>query len=63
MGSIESICIFLNSGRTFTFRNIVILCDNESMLSFSYVAMSDGGSKRAMFPKRGIAGWTVMESD
>ena len=53
------ICIFTPTGRTYTFKNVTMVCDNETVLQFSYKAMSDGKDKVATFPKSGIAGWSV----
>lgn len=53
------ICIFTTTGRTYTFRDIEMICDNETMLVFSYEAMSDGESKVATFPKATLCGWSV----
>jgi len=55
---IELLHIFLNSGKTFTFRNIKLVTDNESVLVFEYSAISDGKTKQAIFAKNGIAGWS-----
>ena len=55
------ICIFTNQGKTFTFKNIELLVDNESVLVFSYRAMSDGLEKQATFPKANICGWSLTE--
>lgn len=55
------ICIFTDSGNTFTFRDIEILHDNESVIQFSYRAMSDGLEKIATFPKANICGWSLTE--
>ena len=55
------ICIFASSGKTFTFKNIELLCDNESVIQFSYRAMSDGLEKIATFPKANICGWSLTE--
>jgi hypothetical protein len=55
----SSLCIFLNSGRTFTFRNVQIECDNESVLGFSYTAMSDGKLKAGTFQKSQMAGYSL----
>lgn len=41
----KSLCVFMSSGRTFTFKDVVIIYDNEHMLSFRYSAMSDGLEK------------------
>jgi hypothetical protein len=55
------ICIFTPLGHTFTFDNISITCDNESVLAFEYVAMSDGFTKVATFYKKNIVGVSVSE--
>jgi len=53
------ICIFTSTGRTYTFRDVVLTCDNETVLQFSYAAMSDNQFKTATFPKNTICGWSV----
>ena len=53
------LCIFTHTGRTYTFKEVDIVCDNESMLQFTYAAMSDDKSKEAKFPKMNIAGWST----
>lgn len=53
------ICIFTPTGRTYTFKNVEIICDNESVLQFDYSAMSDGLSKTATFPKNTLCGWSL----
>lgn len=58
-----SICIFTPTGRTYTFRNVTIDCDNESVIAFSYSAMSDGLRKKATFPKWNIAGWSLTPKE
>ena len=57
------ICIFTHYGRTYTFKDITIVCSNETMLSFSYTAMSDGKMKTANFPKANLCGWSVTEKE
>ena len=54
-----NICIFLESGRTFTFKDVSEITDNESTLAFSYYAMSDGLRKRVTFSKFRIVGSTI----
>ena len=56
-----NICFFLPTGRTFTFRNAEIVCDNETVLVINYRAMSDGQHKRLTMQKSGIAGWSIEE--
>ena len=53
--------IFLESGRTFTFKKVSDIVDNESVLAFDYVAMSDGNSKRASFSKFRIVGYSIAK--
>lgn len=53
---LASICIFLTSGRTFTFREVSIIHDNESAITFSYTAMSDENEKTVTFYKNHVAG-------
>jgi hypothetical protein len=54
----DAICIFMESGRTFTFKNVELLCDNESVLKFGYQAMSDDQVKVGIFLKHQIVGWS-----
>jgi len=51
IAAIENLCIFLVSGRTYTFKNVAHIVDNENCISFSYTAMSDGKRKCATFCK------------
>ncbi len=53
---LKSLCLFLVSGHTFTFRNVVIMNDNETAITFSYKAMSDNQQKVATFYKSLVAG-------
>lgn len=53
------LCIFLKTGTTFTFQSVEVVVSNENHLQFDYVAMSDGKTKTAHFPKGNIAGWSV----
>lgn len=54
-----TLCVFLQTGRTFTFKSVEIVHDNESVLVFTYKAMSDGKVKRGTFQKQIIAGWAT----
>ena len=58
--SSEVLHLFLASGHTFTFRDVVITSDNETTISFCYTAMSDGRQKRATFSKSLVAGVSVL---
>lgn len=58
---IELLHIFTQYGHTFTFKNVTILCNNETHLQFSYKAMSDGKEKIGNFPKGNICGWTTTK--
>ena len=53
---LQSICLFLASGHTFTFRNVTILHDNETVIVFTYTAMPDGEKKEGVFYKTLVAG-------
>lgn len=53
------LCVFLNTGNTFTFRNVAVIHDNEFAIEFSYVAMSDGQLKVARFFKKNVAGISI----
>ena len=53
---LQILCLFMNTGRTYTFRNVRLIMDNESVIVFSYTAMSDGLSKTATFYKDHVAG-------
>lgn len=57
----ESICFFLVSGRTFTFRDAKVVQDNESEITIHYTAMSDGKTKAARFSKQHVAGIAYCE--
>ena len=57
------LCIFTPAGKTFTFRNVHVLADNETVLHFSYTAMSDGRTKTATFPKSTICGWSLTSNE
>lgn len=56
-----TICFFLVSGKTFTFKNASIIHDNETVWMIEYVAMSDGHSKRATFFKQNVVGIAVSD--
>jgi hypothetical protein len=53
------LCIFTPTGRTYTFKNVRIVCDNETVLQFEYRAMSDSRRKVATFPKATLCGWSL----
>ena len=59
----QILCIFTHTGRTYTFKEVRITCDNETILQFSYSAMSDGKDKIATFPKNAICGWSVTPKE
>lgn len=52
----RSVCFFLNTGRTFTFHNVDIVQDNETVVVIHYTGMSDGQEKQATFYKSGFVG-------
>ena len=53
---LASVCFFLCTGRTFTFRDVTMVTDNETVWIIGYKAMSDGNSKQATFYKNQVAG-------
>ncbi len=55
------LCIFTEMGRTYTFRDVKILTDNETVLVFVYTAMSDDLIKKATFFKNRFVGFSVTE--
>ena len=58
----NNVTIFMQTGHTFTFKNVDIETDNENVLAFSYIAMSDGRMKKVNFSKFIIAGHSVYLS-
>lgn len=62
MGKGKTICIFLVSGKTFTFKGCYQIIDNESVLSFMYKAMSDSELKKGTFYKNygTIVGYSIF---
>lgn len=58
----EILCIFLTSGKTFTFKKVDVREDNETALVFTYLAMSDGFTKQAQFYKQNVAGFSYLKS-
>lgn len=59
MTETTTVCLFLPSGKTFTFRNASIETDNENILGILYTAMSDGLRKRITVQKSMIVGFAV----
>jgi len=57
----SSICLFLVSGKTFTFKNVEVLHDNQSSIRFRYDAMSDGKTKVGYFEKTLVAGYSFCD--
>lgn len=53
-----NICFFLNSGKTFTFKNVLDLTENQTVIEFSYQAMSDKKFKQGKFYVANIVGWS-----
>ena len=58
---LQSLCIFTPTGRTYTFRNVTIVQDNETVLVFSYKAMSDGNEKVGTFFKTNFVGHSILK--
>lgn len=57
--AVLNLCLFLPTGRTYTFRNVSILHDNENVLSIAYTAMSDSLYKTGTFQKSQIVGYST----
>lgn len=55
----NSICFFIPTGRTFTFRDCEIITNNETVLVVCYKAMSDGKDKTVTMQKSQIVGWSI----
>lgn len=56
---IPVIHVFLVSGKTFTFKRVIDLVENETGLTFTYASMKDGSAKEAHFPwGHGIVGYS-----
>ena len=53
---LATLCLFMETGRTFTFKNVTFLHDNDTAITFGYEAMSDGKMKVATFYKTHVAG-------
>jgi len=53
---LKCICFFLNTGKTYTFRDVEVISDNQTAIHIRYKAVSDGFSKEAIFYKEHVAG-------
>lgn len=62
MPTLASLCVFCPTGRTYTFKNVDIVLDNETVLVFDYRAMSDGKAKRMTVYKSAIIGTSVCNA-
>lgn len=58
----DMVTVFTDNGRTFSFRDVQFVCDNESVVEFRYSAMSDGRTKTAIFFKSRIVGISKTKS-
>ena len=54
--ALDMLTVFMESGRTFSFYDVEIVTDNETVIVFDYAAMSDGRKKRGRFYKHRIVG-------
>lgn len=52
--------IFLSSGRTFTFYGVEDVVENETSLSFTYKAVSDGRVKEVVFYRPEMVGHSLF---
>ena len=60
----SKLCIFTPYGSTYTFRDVNVTQDDQTVLEFKYLAMSDRVWKIATFYKSNIVGWsTTVEED
>ena len=59
----EILCVFTPQGKTFTFKDVEVIVDNETFLQFSYKAMSDGKIKVGNFPKGKLVGWSTTRKE
>jgi len=57
----DILCVFTPTGKTFTFENVKILHDNETVLQFSCAATSDEKIKLVTFSKAMLFGWSVTQ--
>lgn len=57
----KSLCLFLPTGKTFSFKGVSIRTNNETALEFSYQAMSDNKVKYGFFQKNQIVGFSVLD--
>lgn len=53
------VCLFLPTGHTFTFHDAEVEADNETTLTVSYVALSDGEAGVLTVQKSAIVGFSV----
>ena len=51
--------LFTSTGTTFTFRGVTIETVNETTLVFTYKAMSDSRTKRAVVYVRSLVAWST----
>ena len=56
-----TIWLFTTTGATFTFRNASVVTDNETVLAFTYKAMSDGKVRTHTAFKKSLVGISVSE--
>lgn len=67
----DILCIFTNNGATYTFRDGIITCNNQTVLCFEYTAMSDTFYtamsdtfiKTATFLKENMCGWSTTRGN
>ncbi len=55
--------IFLSTGRTFTFRDVTQIVENETGLTFYYTAMSDNLVKSVTFYRPEIVGHSTYTEE
>ena len=60
MDNLKKLHIFTQNGNTYTFKSVRCFNFNESVVTFSFVAQSDGQEKKAIFFVRNMAGFTCQ---
>ena len=61
-GKVYSILhLFVQTGRTYTFRDVQIVSNNETAITIKYQAMSDGKEKIGVFFWTNLIGYSVAE--
>jgi hypothetical protein len=57
-----TLVLFTPHGKTFTFKDVIIVTDNETMLEAMYTAMSDGKQKKLVAQKANLVAYSIAEA-